>query len=284
MIKNQLKTALLLSALTGLMLGIGQLVSGTNGLIVAFIFAIIMNFCAYWFSDKVVLAIYRAKEIKGNEEERLQNIVKEVAEKGNILLPKMYIIPSDNANAFATGRNKNHAAIACTRGILNLLDDEELKGVISHEIAHIKNKDILISSIAGTIAGVISYIAFMARWAAIFGGIGNRDDDNSGNLLGFLLLAIVTPIIATLIQLAISRSREFLADATGASIIKNPNGLASALEKLEADSRKHPMVFGNVSTAHLFISNPFRGQALWKFFSTHPPMDERIKKLREMRM
>lgn len=283
MMKNQLKTVVLLGALTGLLLWVGQLVGGPGGLTIAFIFAIIMNLGAYWFSDKLVLRMYRAKEVKESEQPKLYHIVQEVSQQANIPMPKVYIMPSDNSNAFATGRNPKHAAVACTQGIMNLLSEDELKGVIAHEIAHIKNRDILISSVVATIAGVIAYVAFMARWAAIFGGFGGRDRDG-GNIVSLILLAIVTPLVATIIQLAISRSREYLADETGAKIVRSPFGLASALEKLEHDSKRHPMRFGNPSTAHLFITNPFRARGLVKFFSTHPPMQERIKRLKNLRI
>ena len=282
-IKNQLKTVVLLGLLTGLLLWVGQLVGGASGLTIAFAFAIIMNLGAYWFSDKLVLKMYRAKEVKESEQPKLYHIVQEVSQQANIPMPKVYIIPSDNANAFATGRNPKHAAVAATQGILNLLSEDELKGVIAHEIAHVRNRDILISSVAATIAGVISYVAFMARFAAIFGGFGGRGRDG-GNIVSLLVLAIVTPLVATIIQLAISRSREFLADETGAKIIRNPFGLASALEKLENNAKQHPMRFGNPSTAHLFIANPFRARGLIRFFTTHPPMHERIKRLKNMRI
>ncbi|MBI2523379.1 zinc metalloprotease HtpX [Candidatus Woesearchaeota archaeon] len=277
---NQLKTVILLALLTALLLFVGQLIGGYNGLIIAGIFAIIMNFGSYWFSDKIVLAMYRAKEVNDQNHE-LYKITKEVSEKAKVPMPKVYVIPSDASNAFATGRSKNHAAVAATEGILKLLSIEELEGVIAHEIAHVKNKDILISTVAGTIAGVISYIATMAQWAAMFGG--GRDREGNNNILSLLLLAIVTPIIATIIQLAISRSREYLADSTGAGIIKSSHGLASALEKLDKDAARHPLRLGNEATSHLFISNPFRGRSLMAFFySTHPPMESRIKKLRQM--
>ena len=282
MIQNQLKTVLLLGLLTGLLLGVGQLVGGINGLTIAFIFAIIMNFGAYWFSDKIVLAMYRAKEVKESEAHRLFKIVREVSQMASIPMPKVYIIPSDASNAFATGRNPKHAAVAATQGILDLLNDDELKGVIAHEIAHVRNRDILIQSVAATIAGVISYVAFMARWAAIFGGFG-RDRD-SGNLIQLLVLAIVTPLLAMIIQLAISRSREYHADETGAKIIHSPFGLASALEKLDHDVKKHPMRLGNQSTAHLFILNPFSARGMMSLLSTHPPMQERIRRLKDMKI
>ena len=279
MVVNQLKTVILLGALTGVLLFVGQLVGGASGLTIALIFAIVMNLGSYWFSDKIVLKMYKAKEVKESEAHRLFKIVREVSQAANIPMPKVYIIPSEQANAFATGRNPQHASVAATQGILNLLNDDELKGVMAHEIAHVKNRDILISSIAATIAGVISYVAFMARWAAIFGGRG-RD---SGNLVSLIVLAIITPLIATIIQLAISRSREYLADATGAKIVQNSNGLASALEKLHSDVKRHPMKLGNQSTAHLFISNPFRTRGIMKLLSTHPPMDERVRRLNSMK-
>ncbi|MBI2656353.1 zinc metalloprotease HtpX [Candidatus Woesearchaeota archaeon] len=280
-IKNQLKTAVLLALLTALLLWIGSLF-GRKGLIFAAIFVGLMNFGSYWFSDKIVLWMYRAKEAKQSEYPKLYRIIKDVAKLSGLPMPKVYIIPSEQSNAFATGRNKNHAAVACTEGILKLMTEEELKGVIAHEFSHIQNRDILISTIAGTIAGVISYIGVMARWSAIFGG--SRDDDRGGNLISLLILGIITPLVATLIQLAISRSREYLADDTGARIVKNPNALASALEKLEEDGKRHPMRFGSPSTAHLFISNPFRSGMFITLFQTHPPLAERVKRLRNMKI
>ncbi|MBW2977041.1 zinc metalloprotease HtpX [Candidatus Woesearchaeota archaeon] len=278
---NQLKTVILLGLLTGLLLWVGQLVGGPSGLTIALVFAVIMNFGAYWFSDKIVLAMYRAKEINEADNPRLFKIVHEVSQKANVPMPKVWIIPSDSSNAFAVGRTFKHSAVACTNGILDLMNHDELKGVIAHEISHIKNRDTLIQTVAATIAGVISYVAFMARWAAIFGGFGGRDRDN--NIVELLVLAIVTPLIAMVIQLAISRSREFLADETGAKIVHSPYGLASALEKLENDVKKHPMRLGNPSTAHLFITNPFRAGMLIRFFSTHPDIKERVKRLRAMK-
>lgn len=281
MFENQIKTVILLGLLTGLLLGVGQLVGGARGLTIAFIFAIVINFGSYWFSDKIVLKMYRAKEIKENDNPKLYKVVREVTQLASIPMPKVYMIPSDNANAFATGRNPKNAAVAFTKGILDLLNEEELKGVIAHEISHVRNRDILVSTIAATIAGVISYIAFMARWAAIFGGFGGRDNDG-GDIISLIVLAILTPLIAMVIRLAISRSREFLADETGAKIIRNSHGLASALEKLESDVKSHPMRLGNSSTSHLFISNPFKRKAFWKIFSSHPPTAERVKRLRGM--
>jgi len=227
--------------------------------------------------------MYRAKEVKQG---RLYDIEKEVAMQAGIPMPKVYIIPSQHSNAFATGRDPNHAAIAATQGILDLLTDEELKGVLAHESGHIKNRDTLISTVAATIAGVISYVAMMARWAAIFGGFGGRERDNGHNVLEFLVLAILTPILASLIQLAISRSREYLADASAAKYLRDGKGLASALKKLDEDIKKKPLAFRSTTetTAHLFISNPFgRKGGLVSLFMTHPPMEERIKRLNEMR-
>lgn len=280
-LKNQFKTVILLGALTGILLFVGQLVGGPQGLTIALIFSIIINFGAYWFSDKLVLAIYRAKEVKESNAPKLYKIVREVAHLANIPMPKVYIVPSEASNAFAVGRNYKNSAVACTKGILDLMSEDELKGVIAHEISHIKNRDTLIQTVAATIAGVISYIAFMARWAAIFGGYGRGRD--SGNIIQLLVLAIITPIIAMIIQLAISRSREYLADESAARTLHNPHGLASALEKLNADVRKHPLRLGNQSTAHLFIISPFSGSGVLNLLSTHPPLHIRVKKLKDMK-
>jgi len=278
MIKNQLKTVVLLASLTALLLWIGSF-WGTSGIIIGLVFAILINFGSYWFSDKIVLRMYHAKQVSDSEAPRLHKLVREVTQLANLPMPKVYIVPTKNPNAFATGRNPKNAAIACTEGILELLNDDELKGVIAHEASHIKNRDTLIQVVAATIAGVISYAAMMARWAAIFGGFG-RDRDG-GSVLELLFLAIVTPLIATLLQLAISRSREFLADETAAKTLHNSFGLAKALEKLEGGVYKTPMRFGSKATSAIFISNPFRG-GLLNFFSTHPPMAERINKLKSM--
>ncbi len=279
-IQNQLKTVILLGALTGLLLWIGSF-WGYSGLTIAFIFAILMNFGSYWFSDKIVLKMYRAEEIKESDNPRLFKIVREVADLARIPMPKVYVIPSEHSNAFATGRSEKHAAVAATRGILDILDDSELKGVMAHEVSHIKNRDTLIQTVSATIAGVISYVAFMARWAALFGGIGGRDNDG-GNAIELLVLAILTPILATIIQLAISRSREYLADEKAARMLHSGLGLASALEKLETDIKHKPLHANSKTetTAHLFIANPFRGQGLLQLFSTHPKTKERIRRLR----
>jgi heat shock protein HtpX len=275
MIGNQIRTVVLLSLLTGLLLAVGAYFSN---IYIALVFAILINFGSYWFSDKIVLRIYKAKEADVGKYARLHQIVSEVAKKAGLPKPRVFVIPTQNSNAFATGRNKKHAVVAVTQGIMELLSEKELKGVIAHELAHIKHNDILIGSIAATIAGIISMVAFMARWAAIFGG-GQRD---SGNIFELLALAIVTPIIATVIRLAISRSREYLADEDGAKFISDGKPLALALKKLEADSKNHPLRFGSPSSAHLFIVNPFSARSFMKFFSTHPAVSERVKRLNNM--
>jgi len=277
MFKNQLKTVFLLGLLSGLLLLVGYLISGRQGLMFGLVFAILMNFGSYFFSDKIVLKMYKAKLVEEHDNPELYKLVKEVVHLANIPMPKVYIVPTDNANAFATGRDPKHAAIACTQGILDLLSKDELKGVIAHEISHVKNRDILIATIAATIASVISYIAMIARWSAIF-GFGDRDN----NGLEILVLAILTPFIAMLIQLGISRSREYLADESAAKVLHNPFGLASALEKLEQNVKHHPMRFGNKTTASLFILNPFTAKGLFAFFSTHPSTKSRVDKLRSM--
>jgi heat shock protein HtpX len=283
-ISNQFKTFVLLIALTAVLLFVGQLVGGTGGLTIAFIIVLIMNGVSYFFSHKIVLMMYKAKEAKESEYPELHSMVREIARLAKIPKPKVFIIPSDSPNAFATGRNPKNAVVACTNGIMNLLSKDELKGVLAHEIAHIKNRDILIQTVAATIAGVISYTAMMARWAAIFGGFGGDRDGDSGGILGFLILAILAPIIAIILQLAISRSREYLADATGAKTIHNPLALAQALQKLDEGIKKNPLRFGNKTTSSLFIANPFNAHGLFALFSTHPPMKERIRRLRKMRV
>lgn len=282
MIKNQIKTIILLGVLTALMLWFGSL-WGQQGLFIALAFVILMNFGTYFFSDKIVLFMYRAKQVKEKDSPNLFKIVREVAHDANIPMPKVYIIPSESPNAFATGRSPKRSAVACTQGILKLLNREELKGVIAHEISHIKNRDTLIMVIASTIAGVISYIAMMVKWTAIFGGQGDRDN-RGGNAIGLLALAIITPIIAMLIQLAISRSREYIADESGAKIIKNPSALASALEKLEASIKNNPMKLGSEATSSLFIVNPFKASTILSLLSTHPRLEERVKRLKAMKL
>jgi len=282
---NQLKTGLLLGILTGLLLLIGQLVGGFQGLTIGLVLALVMNVGSYWFSDKIVLMMYKAVPATPQQYPHLHKIVEELCHTAQLPKPKLYIIPTEQANAFATGRSPKHAAVACTEGILKLLTKEELKGVLAHEISHVKNRDILVTTIAATIAAVIGYVAFMARWAALFGGLGGRggNQEGRGNVLELIVLAIVAPLTATLIQLAISRSREYLADETGAKTIKNGEHLAKALEKLHASVKHHPLGFGNAQTSSLFILNPFSAQGMMALFSTHPPHTERAKRLRSMK-
>jgi heat shock protein HtpX len=282
--QNQIKTALLLGGLTGIFLAIGALVGGRSGMLFALIFAGGINFVSYWWSDKIVLKMYKAREADKAQESELYSMVDEIRHSAHLPMPKVYVVDTPQSNAFATGRNKDHAAVAVTTGLLKLLSRNELKGVLAHEMAHIKNKDILISSIAATIAGVISYIAMMARWSAIFGGFGGRDGDN--NIIELLALAIIAPIMAMIIQFAISRSREFLADETGAKFTRDPYSLASALEKISTNVSHHPFRRQGTTeaTAHIFISNPLKGARFLELFSTHPTMEKRVKKLRSMRI
>lgn len=284
--KNQIKTVLLLGALTGLFLALGAFVGGRTGLFVGLLFAGTMNFVSYWWSDKIVLWMYKAKEADKKKYPQLYSIIKEIAGKAGVPMPKVYIMDTPQSNAFATGRNPKHAAVAVTAGIMQILEDKELRAVLAHELGHVKNRDILISTVAATIAGVISYVAMMARWSAIFGGMGNRDNQNQGNILELLVLAIIAPIMAMVIQLAISRSREYLADETGAHISKDPLALASALEKIGKSVHDHPFArMGKTeATAHLFISNPLKASAFLELFSTHPSTEARCKRLREMKV
>jgi heat shock protein HtpX len=279
---NTIKTALLLGALTGLLMLVGGLIGGKGGVYIAFIFAVILNFGSYWFSDKIVLKMYKAQEVSESSAPDLYHIVRNLALKASLPMPRVFIIPEETPNAFATGRNENHAVVAVTEGIMRILTKEELEGVIAHELSHIKNKDMLISSIAATIAGAISMLATMAQWTAIFGGGRGSDDDDGGGIIGLIAMAIFAPLAAAVIQMAISRSREYLADAGGATITKNPYGLASALEKLTQASQIIPMD-AKPSTAHLFIVNPLSGKAFMNLFSTHPPLEERIARLRSMK-
>ena len=276
---NTLKTGVLLTALTVLLMMIGSFF-GEGGLIIALMMAVVMNIGSYWFSDRIVLTMYKAQEVDSSSE--LYRIVHAQAQKAGLPMPRVYVIPTDSPNAFATGRNPNHAAVAATQGIMRLLSREELAGVISHELAHIKHRDILISSVVAMMAGAIMMLAYMAQWAAIFGGLrGDDEEDGSGGIFGVLFMAIVAPIAAMIIQLAISRSREYAADRGGAEICGNPNALANALRKLERGVEMSPMQT-NAATSHLFIANPLRG-GFTKLFSTHPPMDERIRRLEAIR-
>jgi heat shock protein HtpX len=277
---NVLRTTVLLAALTALLLVIGGAIGGSQGLFIAFVFALLMNFASYWFSDKIVLSMYGAREVSLNDAPDLYRLVQRLAQRAGIPMPRVYIIPSDAPNAFATGRNPQHGAVAVTEGSLRMLDTDELAGVLAHELGHVRNRDTLIMTVAATLAGAITMLAHMAQWGAIF-GFGRRDEEDSGggSMLSLLFMAILAPIAATLIQLAISRSREFFADSTGAAIAGSPSGLARALEKLHYASQRLPMD-ANPATAHLFIVNPLTGGSLVNLFSTHPPIEERIRRLR----
>jgi heat shock protein HtpX len=277
---NTIRTGILLGALTGLLMLIGGYFGGQQGIIIAFILAMVMNFGSYWFSDKLVLRMYRAREVSESEAPELYSLIKTLALRAGLSMPKVYIVPGDTPNAFATGRDEKHSVVAVTEGILRILDREELEGVLSHELTHIKNKDMLIGSIAATLAGAIILLANMAKWAAIFGSFGG-DDDEGGGIFGLILMAILAPIAAMIIQMAISRSREYLADEGGARISGKPYGLASALEKLSRASKAIPMRV-NPSTAHMFIVNPLTGKSFVNLFSTHPPIEERVSRLRRM--
>ncbi len=277
---NYLKTALLLGLLTGLIVLCGGALGGRSGMVFALAVAAVMNLGSYWFSDKIVLAMYRAKPVSEAEAPRLHSIVQRLVARAGIPMPKLYVLPERAPNAFATGRNPSHAAVAVTAGLLEMMDDEELEGVIAHELGHVKNRDILIASIAATIAGAITMLASMARWAAIFGGVGGRDDreGGGGGALGFIFMAILAPIAAVVIQMAVSRSREYAADASGARFAGSPAGLARALEKLGRASERIPMN-ANPVTSHMFIVKPFSGRTLFNLFSTHPPIEERVRRL-----
>jgi len=274
---NVFKTTILLALLTALLLWMGNLIGGYSGLAVAFVFVIIMNFAMYWWSDKIVLMMYKAKELPKDHE--VVKLVREVANKAGLPMPRTYMVESATPNAFATGRSPKHAAVAVTSSILTLLDDYELKGVIAHELSHVKNKDTLIQTIAAVIAGIISYIAAMTRWVALFGG--GRDDNQGENIIALIVIGIITPIIAVLIQLALSRTREYMADEGSARTLHDSKALARALKKLEAGNKARPFRRneGNPSTAPLFIVNPFKGSAIIEFLSTHPSMEKRIAKL-----
>jgi heat shock protein HtpX len=277
---NQIRTTILLGALTALIVLIGRLLGGQQGMIIAFIFAAGMNFFSYWFSDKIVLKMYRAQEVTPQQAPEIYDMVRELARRAQLPMPKVYVIPQEAPNAFATGRNPQHAVVAVTEGLVQLMSREEVMGVLAHEMAHVKNRDILIGSIAATMAGAIMILGTMARWAAIFGGGSSNDDEGGGGIIGLLVMAIIAPLAAMIIQMAISRSREYLADATGAAFAGHPEGLARALEKLGQYSKRLPM-HANPSTAHMFIVNPLSGRSLMSLFSTHPPLEKRIERLRE---
>lgn len=282
---NGFRTTILLAALTALVVWIGQMFGGANGAVIALVFAGAMNFFSYWFSDKIVLKMYGAQEVSANDDPELYGIVRDLTARAGLPMPKVYIIPEETPNAFATGRNPQHAAVAVTQGIRRILNKRELAGVLGHELSHVKHRDILISSIAATLAGAISYLAYMAQWAAIFGG-GSRDREEGGsNIFSLLFMMIVAPLAATLIQMAVSRSREYMADEGGAKVSGDPLALASALRKLEMGAQNIPLQVSDAtanSTAHMFIVNPLTGAGLAKLFSTHPPMEERIARLEAM--
>jgi heat shock protein HtpX len=278
---NGLKTMVLMVTLTLMLVFFGGLLGGKTGMTFALVMAFGMNFISYWFSDKIVLAMYGARQVTEAEAPELYGIVRRLAQKAGLPMPKVYIVDQDQPNAFATGRNPEHAAVAATTGILRILSREELEGVIAHELAHVKHRDILVGTIAAAIAGAISYLAQMAQWAMIFGG-GRRDDEGEGNPIAALVMMIVGPIAAMLVQMAISRSREYGADEGGAMISGNPHLLANALKKLDAASKQIPMD-ANPATSHMFIVNPLTGGGLLRLFSTHPPIEERIARLEAMR-
>ena len=276
---NTFKTAFLLTLLTLLLMFAGRAFAGQNGMLLALVFAAVMNFVSYFFSDKIALAMYRAQPVTREQLPRAYQAVERLTGKIGIPMPKIYVIPTDSPNAFATGRNPRHASVAVTEGILNLLNDEELEGVLAHELGHVNNRDILISSVAATLAGAITYLAQVAKWGMIFGGFGGRDNRDRGGGLAGLLMIFLAPLAAMLIQLAVSRSREYQADATGAHFTGNPYALASALQKLDAYSRRLPMQ-ATPSTAHLFIIQPLLGgMSFGNLFSTHPPIAKRIERL-----
>lgn len=277
---NAFKTTVLLALLTGILVVAGRVIGGNGGMLLFFGIAVVMNLGAYWYSGEIALKMAGAREVSEQEAPDLYRLVNEVATYAHLPQPRVAIIDSPSPNAFATGRDANHAVVAVTTGILDLLSKQELQGVLAHELGHVRNHDILISSVAATIAGAITLLANVAQWALIFGGLGGRDDENS-NPFADLLLILLAPIAATLVQLAISRSREYGADATGAQIIGNPDALASALEKLEMASSARPLPV-NPAVAHMFIVNPLKGSNLSGLFSTHPPLEERIRRLRAM--
>lgn len=281
---NMFKTAVLLGLLTALLVLIGGAIGGQRGMLMAFVFALFMNFFSYWFSDKIVLAMYGAEPVDEARAPQLYAIVRRLTTRAQIPMPRVYLIPVDTPNAFATGRNPEHAAIAVTEGIMRILDQDELEGVLAHELSHVKNRDILISTIAATLAGTITYLAHMAQWAAMFGGARRDDEDEGGTSpIAAIFMAILAPIAAMLVQMAVSRAREYQADASGARMAGRTWGLTKALEKLQMAQQVAPMD-ANPATAHLFIVNPLSGRALMSLFSTHPPLEERIARLRAMKV
>ena len=282
---NGFRTTILLALLTALVVWIGHMFGGPNGAVMALIFAGVMNFFSYWFSDKIVLKMYGGQQIAANDDPELYGLVQDLATRAGLPMPKVYLIPEEAPNAFATGRNPEHAAVAVTQGIRRILNKRELAGVLGHELSHVKHRDILISSIAATLAGAISYLAYMAQWGMMFGGGRDRDEGGSSNIFSLLFMMIVAPLAAMLIQMAVSRSREYLADEGGAKVTGDPLALASALRKLHMGAQNIPLQVSDAtanSTAHMFIVNPLTAKGLASLFSTHPAMDERIARLEAM--
>jgi heat shock protein HtpX len=280
---NTVKTAVLMVGLTLLLVFVGGALWGRGGMMMFFVIAMVMNLVNYWFSDKIVLRMYGAREVTEADAPTLYSVTRDLANRGQMPMPRVYVIPSDGLNAFATGRNPKHAAVAATEGIIRALSHEELKGVMAHELSHVQNRDILIGTIAAALAGAISMIANIASWGMIFGGFGGRRDEDRGGGIAAIAMIILAPIAALLIQMSISRSREYQADASGARLSGNPQGLASALKKLQMASQRVPMA-ASPATAHMFIVNPLRGGGITSLFSTHPPMEERIARLEAMHL
>ncbi len=280
---NYMKTFVLLLTLTLILIWIGNIFGGPRGAVIAFIFALALNVGSFWFSDRIVLSMYKAKEVSRNEAPALYSMIENLIIDAKLPMPRVCMIPQQVPNAFATGRDPNHAAVCVTEGIMNLLTEDELKGVLAHELAHVKNRDTLIMTIAATVAGAIMVLASMARWAAIFGGFGGRDRNRGGNIFSLLAIAILAPIAAMIVQLAISRTREYAADRRGAHFAHSPYGLAKALEKLDSAARQHRMQ-ASPQTAHLFIVNPLRGNLLANLFSTHPPIERRVERLHSLKI
>jgi heat shock protein HtpX len=282
---NTFRTTILLAVLTALLVWIGDMLGGRQGAIIALLLAGGMNFFSYWFSDKIVIKMYGGREVTAQDDPELYGLVQELAQRAGLPMPKVYVLPQETPNAFATGRNPQHAAVAVTDGIRRILTKRELTGVLAHELSHVKNRDILVSTIAATLAGAISYLAQMAQWAMIFGGNRDRDEEGGGGIFGLIVMMIVAPIAAMLIQMAVSRSREYGADEGGAKVTGDPLALASALRKLHMGAQNIPLHVNNATanaTAHMFIVNPLSGRTLASLFSTHPPMEERIARLEAM--
>jgi heat shock protein HtpX len=283
--RNYLKTGALMAFLIALLAIGGSMWGGTGGMLLFGGIGLVFNFVSYWFSDRIALAMHRAKEVTRDQQPELFAMVERLTQKAGIPMPKVYVIPSETPNAFATGRNPSHAAVAVTQGIMSILDRRELEGVLAHELTHVRNRDILIATMAAAVAGLVSSLGHMVQWGAMFGGARSSDDDRSGGIFGALAWAILAPILAMIIQLAVSRSREYAADAGGAELVGDPEPLASALLKLEHGNQAIPYEYGGPATAHFFIVNPFSGVggAMMNLLSTHPPIEERVRRLREMK-